>query len=212
MPYVGLMTRLISWAVDFLLINLVAIITGLGAELIVGIFPITKNLKPLFLAIAGGVYVLWTAGYFVAFWSATGQTPGSRLMQVRLVTANGEKVKPVRALVRYIAMNLAMVPLPWGYAPDSALLTWPMGLTAPSADAQRCAALKPRGHLLELGVDRCCRARLRPLPSWSQSTELPKSELRSRPSGPAGECGKRSSAGEPIISGASLKGALSKPT
>ena len=115
-PYVGLMTRLISWAVDFLLINLVAIITGLGAELIVGIFPITKNLKPLFLAIAGGVYVLWTAGYFVAFWSATGQTPGSRLMQVRLVTANGEKVKPVRALVRYIAMNLAMVPLP-GYAP-----------------------------------------------------------------------------------------------
>ena len=45
-PYVGPMTRLISWAVDFLLINLVAIITGLGAELIVGIFPITKNLKP----------------------------------------------------------------------------------------------------------------------------------------------------------------------
>ena len=37
-PYVGLMTRLISWAVDFLLINLVAIITGLGAELVVGSF------------------------------------------------------------------------------------------------------------------------------------------------------------------------------
>ncbi len=117
LPYVGLLTRLISWAVDFLLINLVAIITGLGAELIVGIFPITKNLKPLFLAIAGGVYVLWTAAYFVAFWSITGQTIGSRLMQVRLVTASGEKVKPVRALVRYIGMNLAMVPLPWGYLP-----------------------------------------------------------------------------------------------
>jgi uncharacterized RDD family membrane protein YckC len=116
-PYVGLMTRLISWAVDFLLINLVAIITGLGAELIVGIFPITKNLKPFFLAIAAGVYVLWTAAYFVAFWSVTGQTLGSRLMQVRLVTPSGEKVKPVRALVRYIGMNLAMVPLPWGYVP-----------------------------------------------------------------------------------------------
>ena len=116
-PYIGLMTRLISWAVDLLLINLVAIITGLGAELIVGIFPITKNLKPLFLAIAGGVYVLWTAAYFVAFWSVTGQTLGSRLMQVRLVTANGEKVKPARALVRWIGMNLAMVPLPWGFVP-----------------------------------------------------------------------------------------------
>ena len=116
-PYVGLMTRLISWAVDFLLINLVAIIVGLGAELIVGIFPITKNLKPLFLAIAGGVYVLWTASYFVAFWSATGQTPGARLMQVRLVTASGEKLKPVRAFVRWIGMNIAMAPLPWGFVP-----------------------------------------------------------------------------------------------
>jgi uncharacterized RDD family membrane protein YckC len=116
-PYVGLMTRLISWAVDFLLINLVAIITGLGAQLVASIFPITKNLKPLFVAIAGVVYVLWAAAYFVAFWSVTGQTLGSRLMQVRLVTASGEKVKPVRALVRWIGMNLGMLPLPWGFVP-----------------------------------------------------------------------------------------------
>jgi uncharacterized RDD family membrane protein YckC len=116
-PYVGLMTRLISWAVDFLLINLAAIITGLGAQLIASIFPITKNLKPVFVAIAAAVYVLWTAAYFVAFWSITGQTPGSRLMQVRLVTASGEKVKPFRALVRWIGMNLAMLPLPWGFVP-----------------------------------------------------------------------------------------------
>ncbi len=117
LAYVGLMTRMISWAVDFLLINLVAIIVGLGAQLIASIFPITKNLKPLFLVIAGAVYVVWTATYFVAFWSVTGQTLGSRLMQVRLVTAGGEKVKPVRAFVRWIGMNLAMVPLPWGFVP-----------------------------------------------------------------------------------------------
>jgi uncharacterized RDD family membrane protein YckC len=116
-PYVGLVTRIISWAVDLLLINLVAIITGLGAQLIASIFPITKDLKPLFLAIAGGVYVLWMAAYFVSFWSVTGQTPGARLMQVRLVTASGEKVKPVRALVRWVGMNLGMLPLPWGFVP-----------------------------------------------------------------------------------------------
>jgi uncharacterized RDD family membrane protein YckC len=114
---VGLMTRAISWAVDFLLINLVAIITGLGAQLIASIFPITKNLKPFLLVIAGAVYVVWTATYFVAFWSVTGQTLGSRMMQVRLVTASGEKVKPVRAFVRWIGMNLALVPLPWGFVP-----------------------------------------------------------------------------------------------
>jgi uncharacterized RDD family membrane protein YckC len=107
----------LSWVVDVLLINLVAIVTGLGVSLVVAIFPITTSLQPLFAAIAGGVYVLWTATYFVAFWSVTGQTPGSRLMQVRLVTPSGEKVKPGRALVRWIGMNLAMIPLPWGYVP-----------------------------------------------------------------------------------------------
>ena len=114
---VGLVTRVISWVIDVLIINLVAIITGLGAELIVSVFPITKSLKPLFVAIAGAVYLVWTAGYFVAFWSISGQTPGSRLMQVRLVTPDGGRVKPARALVRWIGMNLAMVPLPWGYVP-----------------------------------------------------------------------------------------------
>jgi uncharacterized RDD family membrane protein YckC len=116
-PYVGLLTRVISWAVDVLLINLVAIITGLGVALIVTLFPITKDLKPLFEAIAGGVYILWTAAYFVAFWSVTGQTLGSRVMQVRLVTPSGGRVKPARALVRWIGMSLAMIPLPWGYVP-----------------------------------------------------------------------------------------------
>jgi uncharacterized RDD family membrane protein YckC len=115
--YVGLMTRMLSWAVDFLLINLVAIITGLGAQLVASIFPITKELKPVLLAIAGGAYIVWTAAYFVAFWSVTGQTLGSRLMQVRLVKGSGEKVKPARALVRWIGMSLAMVPLPWGFVP-----------------------------------------------------------------------------------------------
>jgi hypothetical protein len=38
--------------VDFL-INLLAIITGLGAQLIAVIFPITHNLNPLLVAIAG---------------------------------------------------------------------------------------------------------------------------------------------------------------
>ena len=117
LPYVGLVTRVMSWCVDIVIINVVAIITGLGIELVASIFPITKNLKPLFVAIAGGVYVLWTAAYFVAFWSITGQTIGSRLMQVRLVNPSGGKVKPVRALVRWVGMNLAMVPLPWGFVP-----------------------------------------------------------------------------------------------
>ena len=115
--YVGLVTRAISWGVDELLINLVALLTGVGVALVAAIFPITKNLRPLFIVIGGVVYVLWTASYFVAFWSATGQTPGARFMQVRLVTPSGGRVKPARALVRWVGMNVALIPLPWGFVP-----------------------------------------------------------------------------------------------
>ena len=38
-------------------------------------------------------------------------------MQIRLVTPSGGRVKPVRAFVRWIGMNVALVPLPWGYVP-----------------------------------------------------------------------------------------------
>jgi uncharacterized RDD family membrane protein YckC len=115
--YVGLVTRAVSWGVDELLINLVALLTGVGVALVAAIFPITKDLKPLFVVIGGVIYVLWTASYFVGFWSTTGQTPGSRFMQVRLVTPSGGRVKPARALVRWIGMNAAMLPLPWGFVP-----------------------------------------------------------------------------------------------
>jgi uncharacterized RDD family membrane protein YckC len=79
MVTVGLVTRAVSWVIDALLINLVATITGLFVALIVNIFPITKNLQPLFEGLVGSVYILWTAAYFVVFWSMTGQTPGARI-------------------------------------------------------------------------------------------------------------------------------------
>jgi uncharacterized RDD family membrane protein YckC len=115
--YIGLVTRAVSWGIDEVLLNLVAIFTGLGVALIVAIFPITKNLKPAFEIIAGAVYVLWTATYFVAFWSSTGQTPGARVLQIRLITAKHQKVKIPRAIVRWIGMNLALIPLGAGYLP-----------------------------------------------------------------------------------------------
>ena len=38
-------------------------------------------------------------------------------MQIRLVTSGGGRVRPIRALVRWIGMNLAMLPLCAGYLP-----------------------------------------------------------------------------------------------
>jgi uncharacterized RDD family membrane protein YckC len=114
---VGVTTRAVSWVLDAVVINVVALIVGVGAALVLSIFPLGKNLKTPLEAIAGAAYIVWVAVYFIAFWWITGQTPGARVMQVRLVRANRGRVKPVRGFVRWVGMNLAMLPLFLGFAP-----------------------------------------------------------------------------------------------
>lgn len=50
------------------------------------------------------------AMYFVTFWSRGGQTVAMRAWQVRLVTANGTAVTPMRALARYLLAWLWFAP------------------------------------------------------------------------------------------------------
>jgi uncharacterized RDD family membrane protein YckC len=95
----------------------VAIMVGLGAELFFSIVPATHNLASVLKPIAATAYLVWCGAYFVVLWSWTGQTVGARVMQIRLLTRSGGPVKPVRALVRWVGMNLAMVPLFAGFAP-----------------------------------------------------------------------------------------------
>jgi uncharacterized RDD family membrane protein YckC len=115
--FVGVVTRATSWVLDAVAINVVAIGTGLGAELVLSIFPVSPHFASVLKPIAGAIYVVWIAAYFVMFWSWTGQTLGARAMQIRVQTTSGGRVKPVRAFVRWVGMNLAMVPLFAGFAP-----------------------------------------------------------------------------------------------
>ena len=115
--FVGAVTRSVSWVVDALLINFAAIMAGLGTALVLSIFSLGKDAQAPLEAIAGALYVLWAAVYFIAFWSTTGQTPGARVMQIRLVAPHHRRVHPARAVVRWVGMNLAMLPLFAGYLP-----------------------------------------------------------------------------------------------
>ena len=45
----------------------------------------------------GALYVLWVVGYFVTFWATTGQTPGNRMLRIRVRAAGGERIRPRRA-------------------------------------------------------------------------------------------------------------------
>ncbi len=113
--YVGLATRVISFTLDAAVINLVALLVGVGATLILSLFHLPSSLKTILAAIGGAAYVLWSIGYFVVFWSTTGQSPGARVMQIRVVTTNGARLKPRRALVRCVGVVLAVLPLFAGF-------------------------------------------------------------------------------------------------
>src|SRR5947209_14507725 len=113
--YVGLVTRGIAFAIDAAIINVAALVVAGGTTLIVTILHFPHQLRTIIVAIGGVVYILWCIGYFLGFWSATGQTPGCRVMRMRVVTTNGERLKPRRALLRLIGLVLAALPLFAGF-------------------------------------------------------------------------------------------------
>ena len=116
--YQGLVTRAIAFALDAALINVVAIVVGAAVGLTLSVLSVPSEVETVLLGIGGAAYLLWSVLYFVTFWSTTGQTPGDRLLGVRVCRADdGGVLRPVRALVRLAALTLAAIPLFAGFLP-----------------------------------------------------------------------------------------------
>ncbi|HEY1568656.1 MAG TPA: RDD family protein [Solirubrobacteraceae bacterium] len=114
--YGGLVTRTIAIVIDALLIDAAAL-AAVGAVLLLeSVFGRWHSHNALAIVAGGVLFAVWVACYFVTFWTTTGQTPGSRVMQIRLARADGGPVGTGRALVRLAGMVLSL-PLLWGYLP-----------------------------------------------------------------------------------------------
>jgi uncharacterized RDD family membrane protein YckC len=116
--YEGLVTRAIAFAVDAALVNAVAIVVSGGVALTLSVLSVPDSLDTALLAVGGAVFLAWSAGYFVVFWSTTGQTPGAHLMRFRVCRADdGSVLSPSRALLRLVCLTLAALPLLAGFLP-----------------------------------------------------------------------------------------------
>ena len=113
--YVGLVTRAIAFALDAAVVNAVAILTAAVVTLSFSIVSIPDELQTVAIAAGGALYVLWVVGYFVTFWATTGQTPGSRALRIRVRPVGGERLRPRRALLRFVGLTLAALPLFAGF-------------------------------------------------------------------------------------------------
>ena len=68
------------------------------------------------LAVAIGAWWLIMSAYLACFWTLAAQTPGMRLMHLRVTSLDGRLLGPSRALLRLAGMVLAALPLMAGYA------------------------------------------------------------------------------------------------
>ena len=114
--YGGIATRAIALATDTVVATVLFMsavgITALVASLVGG-------LRPAWLvgALLAAGWMLVVGTYFVLFWSSTGQTPGMRLLRVRLHGPGGNPPSIGRSLVRLVGLVLAIVPLFAGFVP-----------------------------------------------------------------------------------------------
>jgi uncharacterized RDD family membrane protein YckC len=110
--YAGLVTRALALALDSLIVNGAAILVGVTVGLGISLLRLPEEVDVVLAAIGAGVWIIWSIGYFVFFWSSAGQTPGSRVMRIRVIDNRGrDHLKPRRALLRFIGLCLAAIPL-----------------------------------------------------------------------------------------------------
>jgi uncharacterized RDD family membrane protein YckC len=117
--YAGLATRAIALALDAVVVNGLAFVVGGVLALCVSLLHLPSGVEDVVAAIGAAAWLAWSIGYFAVFWSTTGQTPGDRVMRIRVRDASGgEQPIPLRrALLRFAGLVLGAIPLFAGYLP-----------------------------------------------------------------------------------------------
>ncbi len=115
-PYAGIATRAVALAIDAVLSQGIFLV---GAALLGLAGSLVGELRPAWLVafLAATGWVLTGTVYFAGFWAVTGQTPGMRLMHLRVVARDGAPPHLARAVVRVVGLVLAIVPVFAGFIP-----------------------------------------------------------------------------------------------
>lgn len=114
--YAGVATRAMALAVDALAALSIFV---LGSAVVALIASLVGGIRPHWVAgaILGAGLIVVAGGYFVLFWSAAGQTPGMRLMRLRVRRAEGGGLSLGRSILRVIGLALAIIPFFAGFIP-----------------------------------------------------------------------------------------------
>jgi uncharacterized RDD family membrane protein YckC len=114
--YGGIATRGLALAVDAALATMIFLTGTAVVGLVVSLVwdPRPASLVGSFIAVVG---LLVEAAYFAGFWSTAGQTPGMRLMHLRVVDRAGSAPGLGRSLLRLVGLALSILLLFTGFLP-----------------------------------------------------------------------------------------------
>jgi uncharacterized RDD family membrane protein YckC len=115
--YAGLVTRVVAFVIDAVIVNGVAFLLVASASLVLSVFGSSLDDLPdwLLVAVGAGGWLVLAGAYFVGSWVLTGQTVGMRVMAIRVVKQDGGSLSIWRGLRRLIAAVIAAIPLFAGY-------------------------------------------------------------------------------------------------
>ena len=114
--YAGIATRALALATDAA-VTTVLYMSVVGVASLVA--SLVGSLRPAWLAgvLLASAWALIAGSYFVLFWSSAGQTPGMRLLRVRVFGPGDTPPSISRSLVRLVGLVLAIIPLFAGFIP-----------------------------------------------------------------------------------------------
>ena len=114
--YAGAASRGLAFAVDLILAQIAFLV---GTAVVGLVVSLVGSLRPawLFGSLAGMGWFLLVGAYFVFFWTLRGQTPGMRILGVRVTDAGGRVPSTWRAAVRFVALIVAIIPMLAGLVP-----------------------------------------------------------------------------------------------
>jgi uncharacterized RDD family membrane protein YckC len=114
----GFATRLIALAIDGAILNAVAILVLAGLWLAGSVVGLDLQISGVDAGAPAAIgWLLLVGFYLVAFWTLAGQTPGMRVMGIRVLPSDGGPLTRRTALVRFGGMLLSALPFGAGFLP-----------------------------------------------------------------------------------------------
>jgi uncharacterized RDD family membrane protein YckC len=114
--YAGLVTRTIAFALDIAIVDVTALTVGAIVGLCLSAFELPSAVRTVLVAAGAVLFFIWSVGYFAWFWSVAGQTPGDRVLGLKVIEAEtGRPPGLRRSILRFGALLLSAIPLCAGF-------------------------------------------------------------------------------------------------